>query len=143
MTTACSVPHDDLALIDQPPTPVRISVEKDADAVRIEGVLVALNYTVTREGDDGLGEPGAASLQRLVARLSRRHHLSSREQSVLAMVLVGDDTTTIAAELGVSLATARWYELCLQAKTRTNTREELLRLALFGRVVRTRPKGSS
>lgn len=142
MSTAGLPAPETIEVVDASKVHVRIAVDDDDDAVRIESVLEALGYEVTREGEDGLGGPDA-SLQRIVDRLERRHRLSSDETAILRLVLRGDEVPSIATQLGLSSATVHWRLSNVHSKTRTDTREGLLRLAMFGRVARPRPRNAS
>ena len=108
-------------------TQVHIRVAKDDDASRISAVLEALGYNVLRELDEG---DGPQRLRWAVTRLARRHKLTSREQSILELVLEGRSNAQIGRSLDISRATVKWHMHNVFAKTNTGTRESLLRLAL-------------
>lgn len=108
-------------------TEVRIWVDGDDDANRVSAVLEALGYTVLRELEEG---DGPARLRWAVNRLSQRHKLTLREQDILERVLAGRSNHEISRDLEISRATVKWHMHNLFAKTNTNNRESLLRLAL-------------
>jgi len=106
---------------------VHIRVAHDHDAGRISAVLEALGYKVVRELDEG---DGPARLHWAVNRLGQRHRLTLREQDILERVLCGSSNQDIGRELQISRATVKWHMHNVFAKTNTNNRESLLRLAL-------------
>jgi DNA-binding CsgD family transcriptional regulator len=106
---------------------VRIWVDDDDDADRVGAVLEALGYTVLRELDEG---EGSTRLRWAVARLTRQHKLTAREQDILERVLAGSNNREIASALEISRATVKWHMHNIFAKTNTGNRESLLRLAL-------------
>jgi DNA-binding CsgD family transcriptional regulator len=109
------------------PIEVHIRVATDHDAARISAVLEALGYKVLRELDEG---DGPSRLRWAVHRLGQRHRLTSREQDILERVLCGSSNHEIGRALEISRATVKWHMHNLFAKTNTNNRESLLRLAL-------------
>lgn len=106
---------------------VHIRVAHDHDAARISSVLEALGYKVVRELDEG---DGPSRLSWAVNRLGKRHRLTSREQDILERVLCGSSNPEIGRALEISRATVKWHMHNVFAKTNTNNRESLLRLAL-------------
>jgi DNA-binding CsgD family transcriptional regulator len=106
---------------------VHIRVAHDHDATRISSVLEALGYKVVRELDEG---DGPSRLRWAVSRLGQRHRLTAREQDILERVLCGSSNQEIGRSLEISRATVKWHMHNLFAKTNTNNRESLLRLAL-------------
>ncbi|MFO7564473.1 MAG: LuxR C-terminal-related transcriptional regulator [Enhygromyxa sp.] len=106
---------------------VHIRVADDHDAGRISSVLEALGYKVVRELDEG---DGPSRLSWAVTRLGKRHRLTSREQDILERVLCGSSNQEIGRSLEISRATVKWHMHNVFAKTNTNNRESLLRLAL-------------
>jgi DNA-binding CsgD family transcriptional regulator len=109
------------------PIEVHIRVATDHDAARISAVLEALGYKVLRELDEG---DGPSRLRWAVHRLGQRHRLTTREQDILERVLCGSSNHEIGRALEISRATVKWHMHNLFAKTNTNNRESLLRLAL-------------
>jgi DNA-binding CsgD family transcriptional regulator len=109
------------------PIEVHIRVAHDHDAARISSVLEALGYKVVRELDEG---DGPSRLRWAVNRLGQRHRLTTREQDILERVLCGSSNQEIGRALEISRATVKWHMHNLFAKTNTNNRESLLRLAL-------------
>ncbi|HVI02259.1 MAG TPA: LuxR C-terminal-related transcriptional regulator [Enhygromyxa sp.] len=109
------------------PIEVHIRVASDHDAARISSVLEALGYKVVRELDEG---DGPSRLRWAVNRLGQRHRLTAREQDILERVLCGASNQEIGRALEISRATVKWHMHNLFAKTNTNNRESLLRLAL-------------
>jgi DNA-binding CsgD family transcriptional regulator len=110
-----------------PTIEVHIRVAQDHDASRISSVLEALGYKVVRELDEG---DGPSRLSWAVNRLGQRHRLTAREQDILERVLCGSSNQEIGRALEISRATVKWHMHNLFAKTNTNNRESLLRLAL-------------
>jgi DNA-binding CsgD family transcriptional regulator len=110
-----------------PAIEVHIRVAHDHDAARISSVLEALGYKVVRELDEG---DGPSRLRWAVNRLGQRHRLTAREQDILERVLCGSSNQEIGRALEISRATVKWHMHNLFAKTNTNNRESLLRLAL-------------
>jgi len=108
-------------------TEVHIRVAQDEDASRISAVLEALGYSVLRQLDEG---DGPQRLRWAVTRLARRHKLTARERSILELVLNGRTNQQIGRELEISRATVKWHMHNVFAKTNSNNRECLLRLAL-------------
>ncbi len=106
---------------------VHIRVATDHDAGRVSAVLEALGYKVLRELDEG---DGPSRLRWAVTRLAQRHRLTVREQDILERVLCGSSNQDIGRELEISRATVKWHMHNVFAKTNTNNRESLLRLAL-------------
>jgi DNA-binding CsgD family transcriptional regulator len=106
---------------------VHIRVAHDHDAGRISSVLEALGYKVVRELDEG---DGPSRLSWAVNRLGQRHRLTGREQDILERVLCGSSNQEIGRALEISRATVKWHMHNVFAKTNTNNRESLLRLAL-------------
>lgn len=109
------------------PIEVHIRVAHDHDAARISSVLEALGYKVVRELEEG---DGPSRLRWAVNRLGQRHRLTAREQDILERVLCGSSNQEIGRVLEISRATVKWHMHNLFAKTNTNSRESLLRLAL-------------
>jgi DNA-binding CsgD family transcriptional regulator len=122
---------NDTDMITNPTLPtaieVHIRVAHDHDAGRISAVLEALGYKVLRELGEG---EGPSRLRWAVSRLAERHRLTSREQDILEAVLAGHTNQQIGHELEISRATVKWHMHNVFAKTNTNNRESLLRLAL-------------
>lgn len=109
-------------------TEVEISVVDDEDANRVTAVLEALGYTVIRRLD---ADDDAQSRARwAINRLARRYKLTSREHEILERVVAGRSNTEIGADLELTRATVKWHMTNIFAKTQTETREQLLRLAL-------------
>ncbi len=90
-------------------------------------MLEALGYKVLRELEEG---DGPSRLRWAVQRLAQRHRLTTREQDILERVLCGSSNQDIGRELDISRATVKWHMHNVFAKTNTNNRESLLRLAL-------------
>ncbi|EDM81456.1 ATP-dependent transcriptional regulator, MalT-like, LuxR family protein [Plesiocystis pacifica SIR-1] len=106
---------------------VRIWVESDEDAAKIEALLEALGFTVLRELGDG---DGPARLRWAVNRLCNRYQLTPRERDVLQGVLAGWRNGQVAKDLNISGATVKWHLHNIFTKTGAEDRESLLRLAL-------------
>ena len=106
---------------------VHIRVAHDQDAGRISAVLEALGYKVLRELDEG---DAPSRLRWAINRLAQRNRLTAREQDILERVLSGSSNQEIGRELEISRATVKWHMHNVFAKTNTNNRESLLRLAL-------------
>ncbi|MFO7564472.1 MAG: helix-turn-helix transcriptional regulator [Enhygromyxa sp.] len=118
---------NDITAITTANTEVRIWVDGDDDANRVGAVLEALGYTVLRELAEG---DGPARLRWAITRMTWRHKLTEREQTILELVLAGRLNHEIASQLEISRATVKWHMHNIFAKTNTTAREGLLRLAL-------------
>jgi len=129
LTVRVPTSHLDLAMSSNDVTPieVHIRVAHDHDAGRISAVLEALGYKVLRELDEG---DAPSRLRWAINRLAQRHRLTAREQDILERVLSGSSNQEIGRELEISRATVKWHMHNVFAKTNTNNRESLLRLAL-------------
>ena len=113
---------------DANPT-VRFSIDDNDHARRIAAVLEALGYQTVRE----LELRTTTSEQRMqwvTERLAHKYKLTEREREILTRVLAGKSSRKIAVELEIQAGTVKWYMHNIFAKTNTETREKLLRLAL-------------
>lgn len=108
-------------------TEVTIHVDADADADRIRAVLEALGFSVVRALEQGEAK---SRLAWAVDGLSAKYDLTERERDVLAGLLEGHDNRSLAAALDISRATVKWHLHNVYAKTGTQNREALLRVAL-------------
>lgn len=112
---------------NQRPPEVIIRVVADTDANRVSAVLEALGYSVVRALDEG---DGPSRLAWAVERLAARHSLTAREKEILAGVLAGQDNQALSRSLEITRATVKWHLHNVFAKTATQNREALLRVAL-------------
>jgi ATP/maltotriose-dependent transcriptional regulator MalT len=105
---------------------VRFTVVGEPEARQISRILDALDYEPIRVADLGTG----ALLRWAVEQTSAQVRLTERERQVLELVLRGHRNGAIADELELSKATLKWHMHNIFAKTRTETREQLLRSVL-------------
>lgn len=102
-----------------------IRTERDDDFDRACTILTASGFDVTR------ALPPKKDRKRVAAaEVARRCELTEREHEILAHVIDGNDNGETAGLLEISRATVKWHMHNIFAKTKTGTREALLRLAL-------------
>jgi DNA-binding CsgD family transcriptional regulator len=106
---------------------VHFKTDNEDDAARITVVLEALGFKVQRALDE---DQSLVRVSWAASRLTRRHRLCSREESILDRLLAGRTNDEIGADLKLSRPTVRWHMHNIFVKTNTETREQLLRLAL-------------
>ena len=108
------------------PERVRVEIESDESALRIEAVLGSLGFDVVRDHSNCRGD-----LYAEVARASGlRYRLTEREQLVLVGVLRGETNEEIGAAAKVSAATIKWVLHNLYHKLDVSSREGVLRRVL-------------
>jgi ATP/maltotriose-dependent transcriptional regulator MalT len=105
---------------------VRFTVVGESEARQITRVLDALDYEPIRVADLGAG----ALLRFAIEQTATQVRLTERERQVLELVLRGHRNGEIANVLELSKATIKWHMHNIFAKTRTETREQLLRSVL-------------
>jgi DNA-binding CsgD family transcriptional regulator len=106
---------------------VHFKTDNEDDAARVSAVLEALGFKVLRALDE---DQSLVRVSWAASRLTRRHRLSSREESILDRLLAGRTNDEIATDLGFARGTVTWHLHNIFDKTGTSTREQLLRLAL-------------
>jgi DNA-binding CsgD family transcriptional regulator len=110
-------------------TAKRVTIRAAADdASRIRSMLEWSGFAV-----DVVIEEGEAPslLAWAVAALANGYALTDREREVLACVLDGLDTRAIVQAMQIGRSTVKWHLHNVFVKTRTQNREDLLRVALL------------
>ena len=72
----------------------------------------------------------AAVIREKLQRVARAAHLSARERTVLDLLLMGRRNDEIAAELEISVRTAKFHQANILKKLDVDSRLDLLRLLL-------------
>lgn len=72
----------------------------------------------------------AAVIREKLQRVARDAHLSARERTVLDLLLLGRRNDEIAAELEISVRTAKFHQANILEKLDVDSRLDLLRLLL-------------